>query len=362
MRPPRLPDIAGSCLAAVLTLAGLLAGLPAAAANDLFVLDRLAKDVKQYDATTGAFLGSFGDTARELSSVRAMAFHPGSGDLFVADALGVQVFDGDTGAFLGSFGETADHLTRPVDLEFRPDTQDLWVVENFNQVGADFFDGDVRAFDGTTGQFLGSVGDSQENLRFPLDLAFHPLQDTFLVGGQHPVPGGADVGVWEFDLSTGDFIGAFGETSDFDVNGPLAFDPATNNLVVRLDNDVDLRVFNELGQVVDLLAAGLMRPEKLAFHPGTGALLVADGMANQITVVDADTGQAEGVFGETGITLGEPVDLAFQPIPTPEPGALGAVLACLLLGVSAARAGRACPSTRYQAPPTQPGAGPSSRA
>jgi hypothetical protein len=291
--------------------------LPAAAGaetGNLFVLDRVASEVKEFDAATGDFVDVFGETDSETSSVDAMAFHPGTGNLFVADANGVQEFDGETGAFLGTFGETADHLTNVVDLEFHPGTHDLWVVENTNFDDGEFFDGDVRAFDGATGVFLGSIGDTQENLRFPMDLAFHPLQDKFVVGGFHTGEFGADEGVWEFDLSTGDFIGPFGDTDDRDAIGPLAFHPDTNDLAVRENNSSDILVFDELD------GSDLMQPQRFAFHPDTGELLVADGLLGEVASLDGESGTFDGVFGQTDFAI-DPIDLAFQPTPVPEPDA-----------------------------------------
>lgn len=309
----------GSLLAAAFLPFSLL--LPAAAgaqAGHLFVLDQVASEVKEFDAATGDFIGVFGETDAETSSVDAMAFHPGTGNLFVADANGVQEFDGETGAFLGTFGETPDHLTNAVDLEFHPATHDLWVVENTNLDDGEFFDGDVRAFDGATGAFLGSVGDTQENLRFPMDLAFHPLQDEFVVGGFHPDEFGAEVGVWEFDLSTGDFIGAFGDTDDRNAIGPLAFHPQTNDLAVRENNSSDILVFDELGMFDALFdGSSLMQPDRLAFHPDTGELLVADGLLGYVASLDGESGTFDGVFGQTDFAV-DPIDLAFQPTPVPE--------------------------------------------
>ncbi len=311
---------------------GLAIGLAFAAAcpveaGNLFVLDQLEKDVKEFDAATGAFLGSFGETAAELSTVRSMAFHPVTGNLFVADVLGVQEFDGETGAFLGTFGETAGALSFPIDLEFEPISHDLWIVENFTANG----NGEVRRYNGETGAFIDVVPDTSENLSAPQDLAFHPLQDLFLVGGIKPDAFGGEVGVWKYTLSTPDFIDVFGDSASVDAIGPMVFDPVTNNLVARQNNSATLRVFDEAGVLTNTFAAtNVMQVNRLAFHPETNVLLVADALKGEITQVDGITGDPLGAFGETAQNLGAPIDLAFQ---APEPNAavrFGVALATLL--------------------------------
>jgi DNA-binding beta-propeller fold protein YncE len=315
-------------------LASLFFSAPAGAGN-LFVLDQLASEVKEFDATSGDFIGVFGETDTETISVRAMAFHPVTRNLFILDANGIQEFDGQTGAFVGIFANR-DNLTFPLDMEFEPTTHQLWVVENFNQVGQMFFTGDVRAFDGTTGAFLGSIGDTQDALRNPIDLDFHPLQDRFMVGGLHDVMGGSDVGVWEFDRSVGDFIGAYGDTDDFNAIGPLAFDPVTGDLVARENNSSNLRVFNETGQFTQIFDGSmLMLPEKLAFHPVTGELLVADSLAGAVMSLDGEMGSFNGVYGQTDFAL-KPIDLAFQPMPEPSSTLLATSVVIVLAGLRAA--------------------------
>jgi len=89
--------------------------------GNLFVADA-GQFVKQFDGTTGDFLGVFSQaTTGNLSSASGLAFHPATGNLFVSDpGFGdVREFDGTTGDFLGVFGETAAVLDHPFSLTFR---------------------------------------------------------------------------------------------------------------------------------------------------------------------------------------------------------------------------------------------------
>lgn len=152
--------------------------------HHLFVLDDA---VKQFDGTTGAFLGSFSETAK-LRGVIDLDFNPSSGNLFLATRE-ILEFDGTTGALVGNFGETAANLSSPFALAFHPTDGNLWV--------ADFSRNDLREFDGTTGAFLGSI-DGGGTLTRPRAIFFSS------VGTISQVDGGKEETATSFDCKTGE--------------------------------------------------------------------------------------------------------------------------------------------------------------
>ena len=170
-----------------------------AGANDLAVVDQIGSDVLLFDREFSCHIGSWGDPnegpGRITNSLGSLVFHPATGDLLLTNGFnGIQVFDADTGALVGTFGETAANLSRPLGMAFHPKTGNLFVVDNFNQDGSDFMNGDVREFNGTDGKFVNSFGMAQQYLSAPLDLVFQPVTGELLVSGNNPVTG--EIGVW----------------------------------------------------------------------------------------------------------------------------------------------------------------------
>ena len=134
-----------------------------------------------------AFLGNARISARPVSSSPPAAsvaksagwgttFHPTTNNLFVIDG-GIKEFDGTTGAFQGDFGETGvGNLSGPRGIVFHPVTSNLFVSDNAFE--------DVRQFDGVTGEFLGAFGDTGSINPLYLDTPSHL---TFRIDPE-PVP------------------------------------------------------------------------------------------------------------------------------------------------------------------------------
>jgi hypothetical protein len=125
--------------------------------NDLFVANFGAGNIVRFDGTSSSVFASGGG----LAAPTGLVFGP-DGDLFVGDTLGGSVlrYDGTTGAFESPFVAPGGALLNqfPADLLFS--SQGQMLVAN---LGASFNPGDppnlhgnVMAFNGTTGAFIGN--------------------------------------------------------------------------------------------------------------------------------------------------------------------------------------------------------------
>jgi hypothetical protein len=125
--------------------------------NDLFVANFGAGNVVRFDGTNSSVFASGGG----LAAPTGLVFGP-DGDLFVGDTLGGSVlrYDGTTGVFDSPFVAPGGALLNqfPADLLFS--SQGQMLVAN---LGASFNPGDppnlhgnVMAFNGTTGAFIGN--------------------------------------------------------------------------------------------------------------------------------------------------------------------------------------------------------------
>lgn len=334
--------------------------------------------VREFDGATGTFLGTFGDTADFSLTMGKLTFHPVTGNLFVPDSGGVREFDGKTGTFIDIFGD-AGSSANAVSLAFRPAKPPSAYVAGFTQshtmfprvnpfqdgfggngdafvtklsgdgrafeystfLGGSSFDSanaitvdkgaptgnlfvldltqhDVREFDKSTGDFYGIFGQTTGNLLYPQGVVFHPLTGNLLVADSLDESGNGVVR--EFNGITGTYIGNFVDT-DAGLTSPqgLAFHPVTGNLLVADFSNGDVEEFDGTsGALIGSFgetAANLLLPSGLAFHPGTGNLFVGDLGNGEVEEFDSITGVRIGTapFGDTSI-LFSPRDLAFHPI------------------------------------------------
>jgi DNA-binding beta-propeller fold protein YncE len=155
-------------------------GMTFTAGGSLLVASRLANNVLEYDAITGAFLGEFvAAGAGGLRHPMAVTFGP-NGNLFVAAwANQVLEYDGASGAFVGLFVSAAGNggLIGPTSLEFKPDG-DLLVAS----CGTD----ELLEYDGQTGTFLGRWNDG--GAPGPWDLRVGPNGNVYVtITGGRPV-------------------------------------------------------------------------------------------------------------------------------------------------------------------------------
>jgi sugar lactone lactonase YvrE len=115
--------------------------------GNIYVAGGDAKDVMEFNGTTGAFIKEFvAGGSGGLSSARGVAFGP-DGNLYVTSFGSGQVleYNGATGAFIASFAQatgSCSGLSLPRGLTFGPDGN-LYV--------SSFGSGDVMEFNGSTG-------------------------------------------------------------------------------------------------------------------------------------------------------------------------------------------------------------------
>lgn len=152
----------------------------------------------------GAFAGDFGDTRANLRFPSSLAFHPVTGNLLVSERNifvtfqgAVREFDAETGALVGTFGQTEGNVNQPLVLAFQPTSGDLFVLDCPRPAGA--IDCDVRRFDGVTGEFLGIFGQTADAGN-AVDMAFDPLGTLYLLEGSS---------VLAFDSGNGELLQTF---------------------------------------------------------------------------------------------------------------------------------------------------------
>jgi RHS repeat-associated protein len=258
--------------------------------RDLYVSDKGTKDVKVFDGNNGKFIRSLG--GKNLISPNGLAFHPITGNLFVSETIGarhdVRMFNSRTGAFLGSFGQTANKLKFPVGLGFHPQTGNLYV--------ADVGDDDVKVFDGSTGSFIKSIGAGI--LNNPSGLAFRPFSGNLLVSEIYTgTPRKGEV--WQFDAISGNNLGIFGKAQGLGVSRDLTFHPVNGKLLI-LDSDLasSENVVREYSGNFSIIfvkpLSNLKDPTSLAFRPGPKRLVeIIDSEGNRISYTYNNQGLKE---------------------------------------------------------------------
>ncbi len=279
--------------------------LPSIYAGNLFVVDSSSQEVKQFDADTGNFLGVVTGTTGNLETPLGIAFHPGTGNIFIANGGNnddIRQFDPDSGTSSGSFGETSNFLLDPLRPTFHPLTHNLFVSDSSSGHG------DVREFDNKTGDFISSFGETAERLEGIRGLTFNPIDFHLLVSNS--------TSIMEFEGFTGKFIRSFGSPS-LALGLGLVVHPVTGNILVADFNNQDVREFEKdtgvfLGTFGET-GTHLISPEDVMFHPETGNLLVTDFANGDVREFEGTTGAFLGVFGETGDHLTHPDGLMFRP-------------------------------------------------
>jgi sugar lactone lactonase YvrE len=255
----------------------------------LFLGNYFGSDVLEFDETTGATIGVFGEANNADSGLQfpvGVLFGP-DGNLYVTnESLNtISRFDGQTGAFIDDFGEAnnADSgLTFPNGVIFGPDG-DLFVSSaGHGMTSSTSPMGAILRFDGSTGAFEGVFGEANftdSTLRVPIGLVFGPDGDLY-VASAGGLPGHIDPdfsAILRYDGTTGAFKGTFGDA--------------------------------------DRANSGLVRPQALVFGPD-GNLYVSSTHTDEVLKYNGTTGAFLGVFGEannadSGLT--GPVALLFGP-------------------------------------------------
>jgi DNA-binding beta-propeller fold protein YncE len=278
---PRLLRLRSLCVAAV----SLCFAAPPCNA-DLFVSSFTQNSVRRYDASSGAFLGTFITAGLGgVSAPHRARFGP-DGNFYVASANNDRIlrYNGVTGAFLDVFA-TAPQLDYPVDFEWGPDGN-LYVSSQLN-------DSIVR-FNGVTGAFIDVfVTAGSGGLDGPSGMQFHGT-DLF-TAGRFNAPGQNHV--YRYDALTGAFELAFGASEintgfglDFGADGNLYVVSGGSNVVVKFDPATG----TSMGNFVTSGSGGL-----------NGAIGAEFGPDGHLYVASLNTDIIERFNGLTGAALGD---------------------------------------------------------
>jgi len=236
---------------------GLAIGLD----GNLLVSDGQTNQVKRYDSTTGAFIDVFAST--NLSGPEGMTIHQGV--LYVTNSnppQGVQRFDAATGVHTGHFVPSLVNAS-PRDVKVNPANNRLYVLY-YNSATVETFDLTTMASLGLLmppGNPMGVGG-----LYTPSAMAFGPDGNLYISGGTF----GGNLGVRRYNPMTGAFIDFFANSgSDLYVPIGIAFGP-DNHLYVATQNSANVMRFNyPTGAFMDFFVpsggGGLTGPFHLTF-------------------------------------------------------------------------------------------------
>jgi DNA-binding beta-propeller fold protein YncE len=232
--------------------------------GNLLVSDGQTNEVKRYNRATGAFIGVFAST--NLAGPMGMTIH--NGVLYVTNSnppQGVQSFDATTGANTGAFVPSLVNPS-PRDVKVNPANNRLYVLY-YNAATVETFDLATKASFGLlmpAGNPFGSGG-----LFTPSAMAFAPDGNLCISGGTF----GGNLGVRRYNPTTGAFIDFFANTgSDLYVPIGIAFGP-DNKLYVATQNAANVMRFNyPSGTFLDFFipdgGGGLTAPFHLTFEGG----------------------------------------------------------------------------------------------
>jgi Ca2+-binding RTX toxin-like protein len=271
--------------------------VPSQALSDsLYIVDQSDNTVKQFDATTGAYLGNFVTSGSAgLNVPWGLDFGPGH-NLLLANNLGsgrgcsIAEYDGRTGAPLGNLVSNSDPKA-PFNVRdiVRGPLHELFVADIGDFGSSGHHPGRVSAYDDRTGQFLGDLQPTGFTGDFnPRSLVIGPDGNLYVATRNTQTVGGH---ILRFDPVSGRFLGDFiTRTAANDLNAPgnPVFGPDGNLYVFSLQsnaNDTDkILKFNgktgdylgkidldQVGQPRAFLHAILFGPGGKLFAPMQGA-------------------------------------------------------------------------------------------
>ena len=328
-------------------LVGLSRGI-SAHADSLYGGDNAADSVLRYDATTGAFQGTFvASGSGGLDGPRGMVFGR-DGNLYVVSQYpgtpipgSVLRYNGAAGAFIDEFvPRGSGGLFAPRTLVFGRDGN-LYVTESGE--ASTPRTGKVARYDGTTGAYLGDfVPNGVGGLTRARGMVFGPDGNLY-VANYEP-----DGSILRYDEATGAFIGEFVKTGSGGLRFTegITFGPDGNLYVAEFFDDNILRYDGTTGAFLGTFAAagtgGLNGPEGLIFGPD-GNLYVGSSQSGEVLRFDGRTGAFLDAFvplGRGGLSVPFYLTFGFTDPTTlqyavPEPGGL-ALLGLGALGLAAA--------------------------
>jgi outer membrane protein assembly factor BamB len=306
-------------------------------------------EVQQY-TDSGTFVGNLIPNSFPanggLSTPEGLAYGP-DGNLYVASFANgnVLAYNGQNGTYLGAFA-TSPQMVQSVDgLQFGPNGN--LYVSNFNQVSGNAaiqeFSGPTT---GTPGALVatfnvpygnGSVGNGVSG---PLDIAFAP-------NGNILVSSSATNEILQYNATTGAFLGALVPAGELGLNLPdgLAVDAAHNLLYVSSSNNNQILMFNlTTGAPVDTFALLPVNSFPVGvFVQPSGNILVAENGPGVIAQYAPD-GTLLGTFGLAQMGGASPAGFPsyFTEAVVPEPSSIVLVgLGVVVLGTTTYRRRRA---------------------
>jgi WD40 repeat protein len=301
----------------------------ACSADSLYVGDFDAGQILQYNATTGAYIGTFGPA---IGFPLGGALGP-NGDFYAVDDNidTVLLLNGTTGATINSTFATG--VTDAAGVAFGP-TGNLFVVGSSTP-------GLVTMLNGTTGAVI-STSDAGGILGDPEGITRGPDGNIYVAGGD-----GADV--QEFNGTTGTYIKEFvasGSGGLMSARG-LTFGPDGNLYVTSFDTDQVLEYNGTTGAFIGVFASPgtgtcstMYLPRDVQFG-SDGNLFVTSYGSGDVFEFNGSTGACVSDFVPVGTGgISAPLFLTFGPTSTtgtptaPEPSSI-ALLACALAAVAA---------------------------
>lgn len=268
--------------------------------NDFLITAVNSDSIERYDATTGAYLGSF------VASGSGGLDGPGAvsvgldDNVYVTSSQTNQIlrYDGVTGAFMDVFAE-GNGLSTPNNIVFNG---------NFMYVGefAGGTNGFVKRYDAMTGDFI----DNFLDVDFADGIAFS--NDSVFVSNF----GG---GVNRFDINDGSLIEEFIASGDGGLLNPTALLLLdSGEMLVSSYGTNSVKRYDTNGDFIDDAITGLLDPEGLAIGPD-GELYAGSYTLGRVNRYDADT----FAFQDEFVNVGQNTNFfTFRATAVPEPTAM----------------------------------------
>ncbi|AGY60708.1 haloacid dehalogenase [Gloeobacter kilaueensis JS1] len=290
-------------------------------------------DVKQYNASTGTFLGNFGTS---IFSSPDLTYGGPDNHFFIIDGFSSNVLEYDqAGVFVRVLTGPANglELNQPIGVTFSPYNGNLFVSDIGNASNGVF--GNIREINPTTGDLINTLTNGPKG--------FQPLQVAFANNSLY-VSDLTSNSVLRYNPSTNVFD-TFASSSELTSPGGLAFGGSSlnNDLFVVGSASTILRYDGATGAFKSIFATSTLQNTTLtdlAFGPD-GNLYVTDTRNSSILKFDGITGAFEGQFvTQQDGNLTNPTGILFAPSLVPEPVIGGSAFGFGVLGLLAIKARR----------------------